>query len=75
MKPLPVKTRPDHAGLWHQIIQDAAEGLAESGPYACERTAARTFVEWVRHNIPHALIGYRTDRAGGVWFSKLERKT
>jgi len=65
---LPVKTSPDHAALWRQIGDD------ETGPYACERAEARAFVEWVRYNIPRHIAVYRTDRNGGVWFSRLERK-
>ena len=68
MKPMPVKTSPDHAALWRQI------GDAETGPYDCSRAEARAFVEWVRYNIPRHIAVYRTDRDGGVWFTRLERK-
>jgi hypothetical protein len=71
---LPVKTSPDHAGLWHQVTLAMTAGDSEAGPYACERAEARAFVEWVRYNVPTHIAVYRTDRNGGVWFSRLERK-
>lgn len=69
MRPLPTIARPDWSAVWRDTI---AEGIgAWCGPWDVTRHEARAAVEWVRHNVPSHLLGYKTT-GEGVFFTALE---